>query len=353
MQPRKGGNKTRRKEKGVGTAIVAIVVILIAVAAAGVYFLARGGDEGGAGGGQGYPSEPQTALYLTDDQGQTVSASRVLVDGVDRGSGGSISLTGLDLGSHTVIIYIGDAQFTKSFYFSGQATVTVQLKSRITLNASDIETGVAIDTIDVYADGTYKGKLTQDGQLDITNIAPGRHRVGLDVPGAQGMVERYVTVGEEDQVSLSIDMPNPSFVTTVSVTSKYGLLDQRMDIKVTLKNMGDVSSQDTTAIIFVYHGDDLETVKDSAMLDFGNLASGGLSADQEATNLDSDYWHRNRIFVVVVDRWKYTPQNGTVAAEVSTSESQLTQLARWAGQYLEQHPEIVGKIASMFLSKLV
>lgn len=252
-----------------------------------------------------------------------------------------------------MIIYIGDAQFTKTFYFSGQDTITVQLKSRITLNASDIETGVAIDAIDVYVDGTFKGETTQDGQLDLTNIAPGRHRVGLDVPGAQEMVERYITVGEEDQVSLSIDMPNPSFVTTASTTRKYGLLDQRMNVKVTLKNMGDVNSQNTTALVFVYHGDDLETVKDSAMLDFGNLAPGGLSVDREATNLDSSYWHGNRIFVVVVDTWKYTPQSGTVTAEVSTPQSQLTRLASYARQYVEQHPEIVGKIASMFLSKLV
>lgn len=298
-------------------------------------------------------SPSQATLTLTDEQGQPVSATRVLVDGIDRGSGVSISITGLSTGSHTLTIYIDDAQFTKTFYFGGQDTVTIQLKSRITLNLSDTETGVAIDAIDVYVDGTKKGTTTQDGQLDLTNISPGRHRVGLDVPGAQGMVERYIDIGEEDQVSLTVDMPNPSFVTTVSVTDKYGLLDQRMDIKVTLKNMGDVSSQDTTALVFVYHGDDLENVKDSAMLDFGNMASGGLSIDQEATNLDSSYWHGNRIFVVVVDGWKYTLQSGTIVAEVSTPESQLTQLAGWAGEYLEAHPEIVGKIVSMFLSKIL
>lgn len=323
---------------GICVSIVAVVLVMAFVLL--TYFRAS-------------PSEGLATLEFRDDQGREVTATKVLIDGDDRGSGGSISIKGLDIGSHTLIIFIGDAQYTKTFYFNGQGTILVQLKSRITLNVSDIETSEAVDAIDVYVDGTFKGKTTQDGQLDLTDISPGRHRIGLDVPGAQGMVERYIDVGAEDQVTLAVDMPNPSFVVTVSVTDKRGVLDQRMDIDVTLKNMGDVSSQDTTVIVFVYHGNDLENVKDSAMLDFGNMASGGLSRNEKATNLDSSYWHGNRIFVVVVDRWKYTPESGTIVAEVSTSEALLTSLARQARQYLEEHPEMIGKIAQMFLSKLL
>jgi len=297
------------------------------------------------------PLQGQATLEFRDEQGREVTATKVLIDGNDWGSGGSISIKGLDIGSHTLIIFIGDAQYTKAFYFSGQDTVTIQLKSRITLNLSDSETSAAVDAIDVYVDGTFKGKTTQDGQLDLADIAPGRHRIGLDVPGAQGMVERYIDVGVENQASLTVDMPNPTFVTAVS--PNYNFWHTNMTIDVTLKNMGNVNSQDTVVLVFVYFGENFTTYRDSDMLDFGNIAPGGISVTRTTETLDASFWESERIFAVVVDRWKYTLQSGTVAAEVYTPEALLTQLARQARQYLEQHPELVGKIANMFLSKLL
>lgn len=340
--------------------MAAVIVVVLVVAGIGAYFMFKGSEGAPPAGGEeedevpGYPSETYATLKFEDDQGQAVPATRVLVDGVDRGSGSSISLTGLDLGSHTVIIYIGDAQFTKTFYFSGQGTVTVQLKSRITLNLSDEETGESIDAIDVYVDDHKEGTTTQDGQLDLTNIAPGRHRVGLDVPGAQGMVERYVTVGEEDQVSLSIDMPNPSFVVTAEVDDWYDWwhLDEKGKVTVTLTNMGELPSEGTIAVVFVYRMDTYQKIAERTIT-LGQIPpypQSGSSISEDTGEMSEFVWGpTEEAAVIIVDKSKYVPEDEQGMTKISNSVSVVGQALRDAIEWVRDNPEIIGKIARIFV----
>jgi len=292
--------------------------------------------------------------------GSPVEGAAVYVDAVYKGetsAGGSLEISDVKDGQHEIEARYKGSSESKSVTVT-QTTMSfglsIPVPRTITLTVNDEETGLPADGIDIYIDDVKKGTTTQNGELVIEDILPGRHKVGLDVPSYTQMVERYIDVGMQESVSLAIDMPNPEFSVSVRNLGDYGFPDRRFDVEVTLKNMGDVPSKDTTAIILVYHGsDDFQSVKDSAMLDFGDMAGGGLSRSEEFTNLDFDYWNGTRVFVVVVDRWEYTPQSGTIVAEVSTEEALLLQLGRQAWQYMEEHPEIVGKIASMFLSRVL
>jgi hypothetical protein len=270
------------------------------------------------------------------------------------GLGESISITGLSTGRHTLIIFIGDVQFTKTFYFTGQDVVTIQLKSRITLNVNDTETGAAVDAIDVYVDGTFKGKTTQDGQLDLTNISPGRHRIGLDVPGAEGMVERYITVGEEDQVTLTIDMPNPSFVVTADVEDRYDWLslEEKGRVTVTLTNMGELPSEGTIAVVFVYRMDTYEKIAERTIT-FGQIPpypQSGSSISKDTGEMSEFVWGpTEEAVVIVVDKSKYVPQDEQGMTRISNSITVVGRALRDAIEWVKNNPEIIGTIAKIFI----
>jgi hypothetical protein len=267
-------------------------------------------------------------------------------------------------GSQTLAINFTAGRGNNSIAFSlcaGDATLDsaqepIVVSHEITLQMTDNETGKPIDAVDVYVDGTLEGRTVQDGQLDVASISPGRHKVGLDTPGAQGMVEKYINVGDNDQIiSVTFDMPNPHFLASSSVLWE-GWRKEVMDVKVTLKNMGNVDSQNTAALVLVYRGNDFEKAVDSRLIDFGNIAPGS-SAELETGTLNTGNRllddHGNRILVVVIDRWAYTPQNGEVVSEIYTPEGLLTQLVDQVGAYLQQHPEVIGKIAGAFISAIL
>jgi hypothetical protein len=251
-----------------------------------------------------------------------------------------------------VTIYIGDAQFIKTYYFSGQDTVTVQLKSRITLNVNDEETGAAVGEKDVYVDGTLKGKTTQNGQLDLTDISPGRHRVGLFVPGAQAMVERYVTVGEQDQASLTVDMPNPSFTVTARVDSWLSLFDEKGKVTVTLTNMGDLPSEGTIAVVFVYRMDTYQKIAERT-ISFGLIPpypQNGSSVTKDTGEIGEFVWGpTEEAVVIVVDKSDYVPEDEQGMTRISNSVSVVGQALRDAVNYVKNNPAIVGKIAKIFV----
>ena len=316
---------------GIGTVTVVIVILfLIGIA----------------------PEVTRASIILEDEEGNPLTAIKVILDDIDLGSTtGEIEVGVLDVGNHTLVIFIGDAQFIKTFYFSGQDTIYIQLKSSITLNISDIETGVAIDAIDVYVDGTYKGKTTQDGQLDLTNISPGRHRIGLDVPRAQGMVERYIDVGEEDQVTLTVDMPNPSFVVTAEMDT-WWWFDEKGRVTVTLTNMGELPSEGTIAVVFVYRMDTYQKIAER-IIPFGQIPpypQSGSSSPEDTGEISEFVWGvTEEAVVIVVDKSKYVPQDEQGMTRISNSISVVGQALRDAIEWVRNNPQIIGTIAKIFI----
>jgi len=324
----------RKRKVGIGIVIVVVVIAALLVI----------GTQG-----------TRASIMLEDEEGNPLTASKVILDDVDLGPAtGEIEVGILDVGNHTLIIFISDAQFIKTFYFSGQDTIYIQLKSSITLNISDIETGVAIDAIDVYVDGTYKGETTQDGQLDLTNISPGRHRIGLDVPRAEGMVERYIDVGEEDQVTLTVDMPNPSFVVTAKVDTWYDWwhLDEKGRVTATLTNMGELPSEGTIAVVFVYRMDTYQKIAER-IITFGEIPpypQVGSSSPEDTGEISEFVWGpTEEAVVIVVDKSKYVPQDEQGMTRISNSISVVGQALRDSIEWVRNNPQIIGTIAKIFV----
>lgn len=86
------------------------------------------------------------------------------------------------------------------------------------------------------------------------------------------------------------------------------------------------------------------------LLDFGPLAPGATSPPEGALGLSEFALGKQEYVVaVVLDRWKYTPQNEEAIGEITVPLSIFEQWALKAKQYLQEHPEIIGKIAGFLL----
>jgi hypothetical protein len=222
---------------------------------------------------------------------------------------------------------------------------SIVVSHEVTLQITDNETDEAVGLADVYVDGELKGRTTQSGRLDV-DLSPGRYRVGIEVAGVNGRIEEYITVGENDEeVSLVVDLPNPVFLAGMKVGTHRNWwqlwLDEVGDAEVTLANMGEMSSENTMAVLFVYFEDDLAVPVATRVLNFGNIAPG----DQVVRRVDDMYEFRNikseRAIIVVFDGWKYTPNGEVIGGEVTVPMGELAQLVSSALDYLQQHPEVM------------
>jgi hypothetical protein len=231
----------------------------------------------------------------------------------------------------------------------GPSVALAQLAT-VTLKVTDTETGLSVDNLLVFVDGIQKGKTDQAGELDIAAVDYGRHRIMVLAPNSEkAMVERYVDVASDVNVPVSIDMPNPVFEATLKARTgwwfnEYGFVD------VTMKNVGAAVSEDTTAIVSLYvQGTDSAPVA-TRMLDFQNMAPGGLSVQKSTDRMDEFVWGKAEyISVVVIERYRYTPQNMKVIVEGQVPASIISRVVTDVMNYIRLHPEIIGQIAQIFL----
>ena len=275
---------------------------------------------------------------------------------------------------------------------------SIVVSHTVTLQITDNETSKAVVDMDVYVDGFLVGKTTQDGQVDV-EVTPGRHKVSMYVPYVtDGMestrahwrawthrtvqafenfvskvnenigapangcsqtlenaeisenaqvpenieIEKYITVGEEDLISLTVDMPNPVFLAGMKVwTHQEWIFDQVGDVEVTLANAGEVSSQNTMAVLFVYFDDDLATPVATRVLNFGNIAPGASTTREVHDLTEFRNIKTERVVVVAFDGWRYTPNGEVIGGEVSVPMGPLAELVNSALDYLQQHPETI------------
>jgi len=155
-------------------------------------------------------------------------------------------------------------------------------------------------------------------------------------------IEKYITVGEEDLISLTVDMPNPVFLAGMKVwTHQEWIFDQVGDVEVTLANAGEVSSQNTMAVLFVYFDDDLATPVATRVLNFGNIAPGASTTREVHDLTEFRNIKTERVVVVAFDGWRYTPNGEVIGGEVSVPMGPLAELVNSALDYLQQHPETI------------
>jgi len=221
----------------------------------------------------------------------------------------------------------------------------------LTLQVTDTETGRSVDDVEIYVDNAFAGTTAQGGELDVPHLDYGRHRVSVLVPYyEQCKVDKYVDVAGNITVPVSIDMPNPSFQISLEVATHLELFNEYGSVEVTLTNVGDVVSQDTIVLILVYLEGDTTTLIASRIINFGNVAAGALPIKKGIPYIDEFKWRKTEhVSAVVVDRWKYTPQNEQVVTQAQVPIGLAEQVICDACAYIKQHPEVIGTIAEIIL----
>lgn len=222
----------------------------------------------------------------------------------------------------------------------------------------DEETGKPIGRTDggyphVFLDGIDQGYVTDYGEVRISGVEPGTHELLVVVPN-YGEVRRFITIepGEAEEIHTEIDMPNPIFETSVRAWHHLSIIppDEIGDVEVTLTNMGDVDSQDTIALIFVYLEENPTQCVGSRTLRFGNIAPGADPVPKDVHDLTEFAWLQGEyVVVVIVDRWEFTPEDKLPVSEVEVPEDILAEWVEQAVDYVKQHPEVIGSIIRIII----
>ena len=177
----------RRKNIIVGGAIF-VAIILVAF----IFILNFDKDPSGIT----VDSNNNPIVSLQDDNGNSITASKVILDGRDLGAQqGNFELNDLELGIHTLIVIWNGARYEETFYYSsGENTITVQLLAPVNTLISVWEKNLnqPISNVAVYVDGEKKGTTNNDGECYVM-LAPGDHTFRLTGNGVS--VTKIRTVG--------------------------------------------------------------------------------------------------------------------------------------------------------------
>lgn len=228
----------------------------------------------------------------------------------------------------------------------------------------DEETGKPIGRVNggyprVILDGVDRGYVTDYGEFLVSDVEPGTHELILVIP-YYGELRKFITIepGETEEVHTEVNMPNPEFIVGVKAGAHLELFNEYGLIRISLTNVGDMDSSNTTAIVLVYTEDNPATPIAVKVFDFPSLvpkSRGGATWTEpagEPWKCDEYVWGPKEIVcVVVVDEWPFTPQNKTVVQEVTIPSGLFDQVASSVANYLAEHPEkIVGTIAQVVVA---
>lgn len=289
--------------------------------------------------------------------GNPVKSAAVYVDAVYKGetsAGGSLEISDVKDGTHEIEVQYKGSSESKSISVTQTTTsfsLSIPVPRTITLSVSDEGTGLPVDGINIYVDDALRGATTQTGELIIEDILPGRHKASLDVPGYTQMVEKYIDVGVQESVPLAIDMPNPSFVVTAKVDT-WWWFDEKGRVTVTLANMGELPSEGTIAVVFVYRMDTYQKIAER-IIPFGQIPpypqSGSSPSEDTGEINEFVYGPTEEAVVIVVDKSKYVPQDEQGMTRISNSISVVGQALRDAIEWVRNNPQIIGTIAKIFI----
>lgn len=165
------------------------------------------------------PQGAKASITLKDEQGNPLTASKIILDGTDLGSAtGEVTPEVLDVGEHTIIIFWGGAKYTKTFYFSGEETILlIQLSSPIETRISvwNESLNQPIANVTVYVDGEVQGTTSADGLITVT-LEPGGHTFRLLGSGVSHEEIRAVSA-EANFVEFKVERTS---VITISVSDE-------------------------------------------------------------------------------------------------------------------------------------
>ena len=125
-------------------------------------------------------------IALESEEGNPVTASKVILDGEDMGSvSGKVEVEALEGGDHTIIIIWNGAKYEKAFYYGGEEKVIlIQLPNPVSTLVSVWEKNLnePVSNITIYVDGERKGASDLDGACTFM-LAPGDHTFKLTGEG--------------------------------------------------------------------------------------------------------------------------------------------------------------------------
>jgi len=231
-------------------------------------------------------------------------------------------------------------------------TATPIPHATITLIITDTETSKFVDNVPVFVDGKDFGTTMQNGELKIENIEYGKHIISIVPYYDQYTVEQNVTISGDVTLPISIDIPNAVFEAEVEVKLDYIVFRELGRVRITLKNTGQVVSQNTIALVFVYLDDNLDTPVSNRTVDFGDIEADAQPITKEIVGIDSFVWPTvERVVVVIVDAWKYIPENYQIISQKAVQPWFTAEILDHTYTYIDEHPEINGTVAKIILTR--
>lgn len=227
-------------------------------------------------------------------------------------------------------------------------TTTTIPRFDVTFYLEDSETGKPIKGENVYFDDERKGSTSEIGSLTITNILQGWHTISLD--DVNTMLKRDVNIQSGDDQIIKFDMPNPILVLGEVVPEEIFWCENRpctrFDVTITVRNDGNLDAKDVVAIVSVYNLDSQDNPTGSPYsqkeLVFVSIPRQS-SRTEKIEDLDRSWWRKQRVFVVLLDTYEYSPTKD-ITKNISPDVNIAEKIVQDSIQYCSGHVmECIGK----------
>lgn len=236
----------------------------------------------------------------------------------------------------------------------GSITPLAENTGKIIVTLKDEETGKPIGKVyegypSVVLDGQDRGYVTDYGQIAIVGLSAGTHLLKIVVP-TYGEMNRYVELdpGEQADVAVQINMPNPVFDVSIESATGGGLLDEVGTVKVTLTNIGNVDARSPTAKVLIYTKDGNGNISAQPIatrtLRFSTLsptAQGGGSQTMTCSIPEYVWGVKEVVVVAVYDTWDWTPEHANPGWRIDAPDTVLDRLTESVVSYLENNPDVL------------
>ncbi len=160
-------------------------------------------------------NDDNPVVALKDENGNQITASKVLLDGEDLGAkSGQFELDELEIGSHTFVIIWNGARYEETIYYLGEDdnSIIIQLLNPVNTLVSVWEKNLnePISDITVYVDGENKGTTNNDGECYVL-LSPGDHTFKLSGDGVSltkirtvGLTNSFIEFEIEKSISITM-----------------------------------------------------------------------------------------------------------------------------------------------------
>ncbi len=206
-------------------------------------------------------------------------------------------------------------------------TVLLKAPRSIMFALLDTETKKPITFEKVFLESTtstaYSATRETDdlGKVKIDDILPGDYRLTLQAVESRVKPSKVVNIDSSKEVSVSVDMPNPEFSSSISC-DEWGLLYRDGRCTVTVKNLDSersITTKDTIVVVLVYLEDDKGKIQlvDKDIINFGRLLP-GQELKKTTKDLPGFAWGKQeKVVAAVIEGWKYVPEDQKLTGQIS------------------------------------